>query len=151
MSRLPNPTMRWIVCLRCLAILALAVGIAGCVRTTSGLEGASAEVKTPDGNAQYSKYVIINNQRLARGLQIVDLRSDYVGDLLRGTVSLVSKYSRTLKAQYLFSWYDATGHEIRPGTGAWAPLELYGNESKTIMAVAPTSEAREFRVRLRAR
>lgn len=149
MSRIRQPIVCLLASVRHVIIAFLAVAITGCLRTTSGLEGASAESRLPDGQAQYSKYVIINNTRLARGLQIVDLRSDYVGDLLRGTVSLVSKYPRTLKAQYSFSWYDATGREIQPGTEPWTPLVLYGNESKTIVAVAPTSEAREFRVRFR--
>ena len=123
----------------------------GCVGKTSGIKGSAATVQEPDGMMQSSQYVIIDNSKLARGLQIVDLKSEFVGDLLKAQVTLVSKYSKTLDFQYKFVWFDAKGMEINPGSLPWIPLIMLGNESKTIQAVAPNPSAREFKINIRAR
>lgn len=122
----------------------------GCATKTSGLEGAAASVETPEGDMQSSKFVIVNNPKLARGLQIVDLKNSFAGDLLKAQVTLVSKYSSTLKFQYKFAWFNKDGIEIDPDAGPWNPLIMYGNESKTVQAVAPNPSAREFKIKLRA-
>lgn len=127
--------------------LMLVGGVVGC--TTSGIHGTATTVQSPEGTMQTSQYVIIDNNRLARGLQIVDLKSQFVGDLLKAQVSLVSKYSATLDFQYKFLWYDAKGMEINPGSLPWTPLTMYGNESKTVQAVAPNLSAREFKINIR--
>src|ERR1035437_4930939 len=124
----------------------LAGGLAGCATKTSGIHGAAATVQSPEGTMQNSQYVIIDNSKLARGLQIVDLKSQFVGDLLKAQVSIVSKYSKTLEFQYKFLWFDAQGMEINPGSLPWIPLSVYGNESKTVQAVAPNPAAREFKI-----
>jgi len=135
-----------IVATGCLAVGGMMVG---CATKTSGLEGAAASVETPEGNMQSSKFVIVNNPKLARGIQIVDLKSVFVGDMLKGQVTLVSKYSSTLSFQYKFAWFNKDGVEINPDAGPWTPLIMYGNESKTIQAVAPNPSAREFKIKIR--
>jgi uncharacterized protein YcfL len=122
---------------------------AGCAKRTSGIHGAAAVTQAPEGMMQSSQYVIINNSKLARGLQIVDLKSQFVGDLLQAQVSLVSKYSKTLKFQYKFLWFNAQGMEINPDGLPWTPLIVYGNESKTVQSVAPNPSAREFKISIR--
>ena len=122
----------------------------GCATKTSGIQGAAATAESPDGMVQSSQYVIIDNSRLARGLQIVDLKSQFVGDLLKAQVSIVSKYSKTLEFQYKFLWFDAQGMEINAGSLPWTPLTLFGNESKTVQAVAPNPSARVFKISFRA-
>jgi len=124
--------------------------LAGCATKTSGLEGAAASVETPEGDMQSSKFVIVNNPKLARGIQIVDLKSAFAGDMLKAQVTLVSKYSSTLSFQYKFAWFNKDGVEINPDAGPWTPLIMYGNESKTIQAVAPNPSAREFKIKIRA-
>ena len=132
-----------------LAAVALGGMLTGC--KTSGVEGSATAVTTPEGDMQMSKFVIINNPKLAKGLQIVDLKSVFVGDILKGQVTLVSKYAATLKFQYKFAWFNKDGIEINPDSGPWTPLIMYGNESKTIQSVAPNSGAREFKIKIRAR
>jgi uncharacterized protein YcfL len=128
---------------------ALVLG-SGCATQTSGIQGTAATVEAPVGTVQSSQYVIIDNSKLARGLQVVDLKSQFAGDLLKAQVSIVSKYSRTLEFQYKFLWFDAQGVEINPGSLPWTPLTLNGNESKTVQAVAPNPSAREFKINIRA-
>jgi len=131
----------------CLAIALTAFSASGC--TTSGIEGTATAVTGPDGQITYTKYVIINNKKLARGIQIVDLRPDFAGNVLRASVSVVNKYSRTLNFQYKFSWFDENGHEIDPDSDAWTPVVLYGNESKELQGVAPNPSTKEFKIKIR--
>lgn len=131
--------------------VALVSKFSACATSTSGIEGTASSIETPEGNMQVSKFVIVNNPRVARGIQIVDLKTSYVGDLLKAQVTLVSKYSKTLSFQYKFAWFNKDGVEIDPDSEPWTPLILYGNESKTIQAVAPNPAAREFKVKIRPR
>lgn len=136
-----------VVAVGCLAFGAL---FTGCATKTSGLEGAAANVQTPEGDMQNSKYVIVNNRKLARGIQIVDLKSTFAGDILKAQVTLVSKYSSTLSFQYKFAWFNKDGVEIDPDSLPWTPLIMYGNETKSIQATAPNPWAREFKIKIRA-
>ena len=132
-----------------LTVISVGGMLTGCRTNTSGVEGNAAAVTTPEGDMQMSKFVVINNPKLARGLQVVDLKSVFIGDMLKGQVTLVSKYSATLKFQYKFSWFNKDGVEINPDSGPWTPLIMYGNESKTLQSVAPNSGAREFKIKIR--
>ncbi|HHT9160143.1 MAG TPA: YcfL family protein [Candidatus Brocadiaceae bacterium] len=131
----------------CFAIVIVAFSATGCA--TSGIEGSATVVTGSAGQTVSTKYVIINNKRLARGIQIVDLKPDFVGDVLRASVSVVNKYSKTLNFQYKFSWFDENGREIDPDSDAWTPVLLYGNESKELQGIAPNSSAKEFKIKIR--
>ena len=94
--------------------LFLCGGLGGCATGQLGMEGSAAATWGPEGEMQQSKYVVINNEKLAAAVQVVDLKTSWVGDLLRGTVTLVSKNSDTIKIQYKFAWFDLNGVEIAP-------------------------------------
>lgn len=128
-------------------LVAMAAGLSGCA-STAGIEG-SAEGPGPSGSGQYSSYVVVNNPKMARGIQIVDLETGYAGDLMKANVTLVSKYSDTQNFKYKFSWFDADGVEIDADSTPWIPMVLYGNESKTIQGVAPNPTAKKFKIKLR--
>lgn len=140
-------TVRFALCAATVGVTGL---VAGC-RTTSGIEVGAAAVQTPDGNYQLSKLQVINNERLAGAIQVVDVRSAFVGDLLRANLTLVSSSSRTQDFQYKFVWFDASGMEVYPDANAWTPMLLYGHESKAIQATAPAPSVREFKVKIRGR
>ncbi len=134
-----------------LAVLATA-GSAGCRhrQATDGIEGDAAAVATPDGSYTVSKYVVVNNPQLAKGIQIVDLKTSFTdNNLMLANVTLVSKSRRTLAFQYRFAWFDEQGIEIDPEASAWKPMTIYGHESRTLQGTAPNSAAKEFRVKLR--
>ena len=119
-------------------------------RDSSGLEGSAAAVQAPDGNLSLSKYVIVNNPQLAKGIQIVDLKTKFHDNgLMMANVTLVSKARKTLDFQYRFAWMDENGIEVDPESQAWKPMKLYGNESRAIQGTAPNAAAREFRIKLR--
>jgi uncharacterized protein YcfL len=127
--------------------------LAGCASDrTAGIEGTAGMGAGPDGASAVSKYVIVNNSKLARGIQVVDLRSlRTASNLLRASVTVVSKYSKTLEFQYKFAWFDAQGMEIDPEARPWTPVTLYGNETKTLQATAPNSAATEYKIKIRPR
>ncbi|MDP8214159.1 MAG: DUF1425 domain-containing protein [Candidatus Euphemobacter frigidus] len=133
-----------------LLVLPVILTLAGC-SSTAGIEGSSAAMKDAEGNVQYSEYVVINNPKVARGLQIVELTSKFVGDLLMANIALVSKYSDTEEYQYQFSWFDGDGIALDPEAYTWIPFIMYGNESKTIQGVSPNPAARKFKINIRTR
>ncbi len=135
------------------ALLALPVLIffPGCRSTTSGIEGSSTVMMDTDGGYQYSEYVVVNNPKVARGLQIATLSQEFVGDILRAQVTLVSKYSKTQQYQYRFSWFDESGLELDASARHWIPFQMYDNETKTLQGVAPNPSARQFKINIRTR
>ncbi len=133
------------------AVLAGGIG-AGCRHrgASDGIEGDAAAIAAPDGSYTVSKYVVVNNPQLAKGIQIVDLKTSFTdNNLMRANVTLVSKARRTLTFQYRFAWFDQNGMEIDLEANAWKPMTIYGNESRTLQGTAPNSAAKEFRVKLR--
>lgn len=123
----------------------------GCRSASSGIEGSSTVVMDADGGTQFSEYVVVNNPKVARGLQIVTLSQEFVGDILRAQVTLASKYSSTQHYQYRFTWFDEGGVELDPGSRAWLPLMMYGNETRALQGVAPNPSARQFKINIRTR
>lgn len=133
-----------------LIALPLMIILSGC-SSTSGIQGSSAIMDDSSGNILHSEYVIVNNPKVARGLQIVDMVNKRVGNMLMANITLVSKYSDTEQYQYKFSWFDADGLELDPEGNAWIPFIMYGNETKTIQGVSPNPSARQFKINLRTR
>ena len=122
----------------------------GCRSTSAGIEGDAAAINNPDGTVTLSKYVIVNNPSLAKGIQIVDIRTGFTdNNLMQASVAIVSKARKTLQFQYRFAWYDANGMEIDPENNAWKPVIIYGNESRSLQGMAPNSAAKEFRIKIR--
>ena len=133
-----------------LMALPLMTILSGC-SSTSGIQGSSAIMDDSSGDIQHSEYVIVNNPKVARGLQIVDMATKRIGNMLSANITLVSKYSDTQQYQYKFAWFDADGLEIDPAGDVWIPFIMYGNETKTIQGVSPNPSARQFKVNLRLR
>jgi len=141
--------MRMRNCLSLLAVLALAAGILGGCSSTAGIEGSVTATEVAPGVYEYSEYLVVNNPSLADDIQIVSLHTDFVGDLMRATVTLVSKDSDTQSVKYSFSWYDSQGVEIDMDSRPWFSLVLYGNETKTVQGIAPNPSAKKFKIKLR--
>ena len=123
--------------------------ISGC-SSTSGIQGSSAIMEDGSG-IQHSEYVIVNNPKVARGLQIVDIATQFTGNLLTADVTLVSKYSDTEGYQYKFAWFDSDGIELDAEGNTWTPFVMYGNETKSFRGVAPNPSAKQFKINIRLR
>lgn len=129
-------------------VILMTLSFIGC-SSTAGIEGSMSATTEQGGQTVYSKQVVINNDSLARDIQIVDMKSDFVGNLLRAQVSLVNKDNDTINFQFKFSWFEESGREIDPDTDAWTPVILYGKESKSLQGVAPNPNAKEFKIKIR--
>lgn len=131
-------------------MMAVVVGATGCSTNTSGVSGQGSVAMGPAGTmAQMNNLMIVNNPQLAHMVQIVDMKFEYAGDLLKGTVTLVSKRSSTIRAQYKFTWYNEQGTEEAIDGSPWSPVVFYGYESKMIQAVAPNNRCRTFKINIR--
>ena len=132
-----------------LIALPLMIALSGC-SSTSGIQGSSAIMEDGSG-IQHSEYVIVNNPKVARGLQIVDIATQFAGNLLIADVTLVSKYSDTEQYQYKFAWFDSDGIEIDSEANVWTPFIMYGNETKTFRGAGPNPSAKQFKINIRLR
>ena len=133
-----------------LACVALGgVGL-GCRKVTSGIEGGAASVPVAAPGLHVSKYVICHNRGLAKTITLVDLKTTTTETkLIRASASILSTSAQTQQVLCRFSWFDSEGFEIDPGAKPWQPVLLYGNETKTVQDVAPSSAAQEFRIHIR--
>jgi uncharacterized protein YcfL len=119
---------------------------AGCA-STSGIEASGWVL--PDGSQpENNKSVLVNNRALASDIEIIDVKSVFVGNMLKAQVALQSKNRATVALQYRFEWLDAQGLEISANQ-AWKPFLIYGKEVKSIQGVAPDPRVREFKLKLR--
>lgn len=135
-----------------LRYLWIAVGLmvlpcAGC--STAVIEGSASAVSRQDGQTVVKNQIRTDNDRMEDRLQITDLKADFAGNLLRAHVSLLNKNNNTGNFQFKFSWFDENGNEIDSDTDAWTPLILYGNESRSLQAIAPAPSVKEFKIKIR--
>lgn len=71
--------------------------LTGCA-ATSGIE-ASGKVITDDKKAEINKSIVINNRGLASDVEITDMRSTFVGNMLKVQISLRSNNRDTIPIQ----------------------------------------------------
>lgn len=122
--------------------------LSGCA-ATSGIEATGKTTWNEEGARELSKRLVVNNSRLARDIEVADITSSQVGDLMRAQVMLRSRESGTLQLQYKFDWYDQQGVEV-VDNAPWQPVILYGQETKTIHGLGPNPRAREFKLKLKS-
>ncbi|MBK5276850.1 MAG: YcfL family protein [Desulfuromonadales bacterium] len=134
------------LCVATLVVGYLSLLITGCA-ITSGTE-ASGKVVENNRKAELNKSIVINNRGLASDIEITDMRSTFVGKMLKVQVSLRSNNRDTTPIQYKFNWLDVQGFEINANQ-AWKPFMVYGKETKTIQGVAPDPRAKEFKLKIR--
>ncbi|HOO78612.1 MAG TPA: YcfL family protein [bacterium] len=127
----------------------LAAGLLSGCSSSAGISGSVTATEVAPGVYEYSEFVVVNNPSLADDIQIVKMYTDFVGDLMRATVTLVSKESDTQSVLYNFSWFDGQGVELDAGSTPWLNLVLYGNDAVTVQGVAPNPSARTFKLKLR--
>lgn len=126
----------------------IVTALSGC-STTAGIEATGKAGWNQEGERILGKNVVINNSSLSSDIQIVDMKSALVGDLMKAQVSLRSKDRDTINIQYSFNWFDTQGMAIGSGTTVWKPFIVYGRETRTIQGVAQDPRAREFKLNIR--
>ena len=132
-----------------LYVIACAIFLISCGRVTSSNIGGGQAWPQEGGDYAFSNFVLINNRALLRDLQITDIKSRMVNDLMQVQVQVLNKSSRNFSFDYSFSWFDADGFQVFGVEGHWTPVQVTGNEVKSLVGVAPTPAARQFKVKIR--
>ncbi|MCL6582952.1 MAG: YcfL family protein [bacterium] len=123
--------------------------ISACAPVTSSNVGSGQALPQGGGNYAFSNFVLINNKALLRDLQITDIKSKMVNNLMQVQVQVLNKTSRTFPFEYSFTWFDASGFQVVGVGEHWTPVIINGNEVKSLNGVAPTGEATQFKVQIR--
>ena len=132
-----------------LYVMMCAVFLASCPPVTSSNIGGGQAMPKEGGDYAYSNYVLINNRALLRDLQITDIKSRMVNGMMEVQVQVLNKSSRNFSFDYSFSWFDKDGFQVFGVDGHWNPIQVTGNEVKSLIGVAPKVEAQQFKVKIR--
>jgi uncharacterized protein YcfL len=131
------------------AVAACCILVSSCAPVTSSNVGGGQALPKGGGDYAFSNFVLINNKALLRDLQITDIKSKMVNDLMQAQVQVLNKTSRTFSFEYSFNWFDASGFQVTGVGEHWSPVVINGNEVKSLNGVAPTPEASQFKVQIR--
>lgn len=130
-----------------LALPALLI-FAGCA-SNSVNEFTFGMAQDEEGNTVIQESSLINNPKLARGLQAGRPTVSFAGDMMQVQIPLTSLYDDTQSYKYQFSWFDANGVQIDGGSAPWLPLVVYGHQTKTVQGVVPRASVTSGKFTLR--
>jgi len=118
---------------------------------TSSVSNVGIGQRSPESQGDYvlGEYIIINNQTLARRLQIIDIDSRIVNQLMQAHVKIMNKYNTDARFEYQFQWFDSKGFEVATVDTYWHPVLIYGQEVKTLVGLAPNPSAAKFKIHIR--
>lgn len=125
-----------------------ALFLSACQNIPAVTSGIGSEQLTP--GHQYSKHLLIDNEKLAKQLHISEIKSRKTNDLLQVSLSLTSTYKKSLQLQYQFQWFDQDGFAIEAGKSPWQPLDLHGMQTQSVASLAPTANVTTFSIYVRA-
>jgi uncharacterized protein YcfL len=125
----------------CAATLALA----GCHNPMNSVENAQ---KTGQ-RAMVSDYRVVNDTGLSRAVSVVGINTaNTPGGVLKVQVELLNRTKSLHRFSYRFEWFDVNGMQISSLSAAVSADQIEGGESKFISAIAPTTECKDFRLKL---
>jgi len=132
--------------LTCRVLLTFTIMVfVGCATKTSGMKA----IGQSEGNAEFSKHLIIDNDPLAAVIMIEDMNTRIKGGVLEVSVSLANISNRDINAQYQFSWYDKDNFQVEQGTLAWTLVILHGKSKTSMQALAPNATVSTYKVNVR--
>ncbi len=105
-----------------------ALGLAGCTNQPVLSEEDQAAVKYHD-------------KSLEGQIEVVDIKRNYTGDLLRVQTTFENRSAFSTKYQYKFRWFDDQGFEVAPDRSPWKPVNTPGRGTHTVQATAPNPSA----------
>ena len=129
----------WLTALCAAALGALVLAGTGC--STAGVVAGGGDGK--------QTYILADDPTIADQINVAAVEHRMVGDLLQAHVTLKSNRDRSLRIQYRFSWYDATGVEIDAGTKPYHDVVLEGRDAISVTSLAPSPDAKEFKIRIK--
>ena len=118
-------------------VFASALLLSACAHNTAGI--------SVDSSGQ----VRVDNSSFASDVNVVDISSVMVADLIKASALIQSKSSTDLRLQYKFTWYDASGFTVEDEANSWKSVKLHGKQQLQVGAVAPNSQATRFDIYVR--
>ena len=109
----------------------------------------TVERATPIGTKQMiADKRIITDSTLNKKVGIVGLNeSTTSGGFLQVQIEVLNKKNSMQDFSYSFEWFDMNGMLVNTPTSVWIPRQIEGQETLSITAVAPTTTAKDFRVK----
>ncbi|MGQ3683934.1 MAG: DUF1425 domain-containing protein [Candidatus Loosdrechtia sp.] len=107
------------------------------------------ERETPVGSRQMiADKRIITDATLNRKVNIIGLNESTTGGgFLRVQIEVLNMTDSLQNFSYVYEWYDLNGMLINTPASIWIPRQIEGREILTITAVAPTTAAKDFRIK----
>lgn len=130
--------------------LILSFGMAALI-TGSGCR--SVNMVEPEGRINEPATVadkrVITDPSLSRRVKIVSVsEAEGAGGHIRVQVEVRNTTRRYRPFSYRFEWFDGDGILIELPTSGYQSSQLEGGESRMLTAVAPTADAKDFRLKL---
>jgi len=109
----------------------------------------TVERATPIGTKQMiADKRVITDDTLKRKVRIVGLNEGMTpGGFLQVQIEVLNQKNSMQAFSYRFEWFDMNGMLVDTPTSVWIPRQIEGQETLTITAVAPTTTAKDFRVK----
>ena len=109
----------------------------------------TVERATPIGTKQMiADKRVITDDPLKRKVSIVGLNEGMTpGGFLQVQIEVLNQKNSMQNFSYRFEWFDMNGMLINTPTSVWIPRQIEGQETLSITAVAPTTTAKDFRVK----
>lgn len=120
-----------------LCLIASALLLSACAHNTAGI------------SANSSGQLRVDNTSFARDVNVTDVSSLMVADLIKASALIQSQSSTDLRIQYKFTWFDASGFTVEDEASSWKSLKLHGKQQLQVGAVAPNSQVTRFEVYVR--
>jgi uncharacterized protein YcfL len=111
--------------------------LGACAHNTAGI--------AVDSNGQ----VRVDSSSFASDINVTDISSMMVADLVKASALIQSKSSSDLRVQYKFTWFDANGDTIEDESTSWKSVKLHGMQQRQVSAVAPNTQATGFEIYVR--
>ncbi|MFN3531491.1 MAG: YcfL family protein [Candidatus Brocadia sp.] len=109
----------------------------------------TVERETPVGTKQMiADKRVITDSTLNKKVNIVGLNEGITkGGFLQVQIEVLNRKNSMQDFSYRFEWFDMNGMQVDTPTSVWIPRQIEGQETMTITAVAPTTTAKDFRVK----
>ena len=109
----------------------------------------TVERATPIGTKQViADKRVITDLTLNKKVSIVGMNEGMTpGGFLQVQIEVLNRKNSMQAFNYRFEWFDTNGMLIDTPTSVWIPRQIEGQETLTITAVAPTTTAKDFRVK----
>ena len=91
---------------------------------------------------------VITDSTLNKKVSIVGMNEGMTpGGFLQVQIEVLNRKNSMQTFSYRFEWFDMSGMLVDTPTSVWIPRQIEGQETLTITAVAPTTTAKDFRVK----